>query len=595
MITKLTSLVKMAEAWNTSHTLVQPDGGKFLLMTALAEKLADKRLIYFGESHEQPEVVDLELKVLKILVEVAKSNGKGSVVNVFMEHFNFEQQDYLNQYMQGSINEEQLFKLYKESGSEGHDLEAYTNFITFARNNCTNVKLYAGFIPRKFAQRLVKEGEEPVLQELKTLGYLNTLSLPPGSENHYNFFESLISGRNLETDFQSVGERFKRIFPAQVLKDTAMATAIANSINNSTDTSDKFLVLAGAGHIDYRFGVPERVDSLNLVPKEETLILTVRDKDALTFTENSDLLKIEAFDSKFPGDVVLLYEQQSEDENLKEEIRAAYEKVASTAHKSGNLKLAAAVMTRLGYTKEQIDTAGIDAYNYQGVGCPHLFADIKEGAKVLDVGSGLGVDSFIAAGACGSTGSVIGIDISKGEVLHANTRAESRNSENTIFIQADMEKMPFPDNSFDNVISNGAFCLAPNKERAFREIHRVLKPGGSFSVCCTTLLTRLEDQVNWPVCMRVFMPLKDAESMLENIGFQAIKVDQSDSTMTLDIQVPEEELEQGEMKMQSSENSTQSEKKRQGVHVGSPEFSHLKDYDMDKLCARVTLIGTKPC
>ncbi len=55
MITKLTSLVKMAEAWNTSHTLVQPDGGKFLLMTALAGKLADKRVIYFGESHEQPE------------------------------------------------------------------------------------------------------------------------------------------------------------------------------------------------------------------------------------------------------------------------------------------------------------------------------------------------------------------------------------------------------------------------------------------------------------------------------------------------------------------------------------------------------------
>ena len=75
MITKLSSLVKMAEAWNTCHTLVQPDGGKYLLMTSLAEKLADKRLIYFGESHEVPEVVDLELKVLKLLVEAANYGG----------------------------------------------------------------------------------------------------------------------------------------------------------------------------------------------------------------------------------------------------------------------------------------------------------------------------------------------------------------------------------------------------------------------------------------------------------------------------------------------------------------------------------------
>ena len=193
-----------------------------------------------------------------------------------MEHFNFEQQDILNDYMKDNIDEAKLIELYKQSGGEGHDIKVYENFISFAKNNAKNVRLFAGFIPRKFAQRLVKEGEEIVLPELKTLGYVNKIGLSPGSENHYNFFESLISGRNIQTEFEEVGERFKRIFPAQVLKDTAMATVIGNAIKDSLDNNDKFLVIAGSGHIDYRFGVPERVDSFNLIPKEETIILTVR-------------------------------------------------------------------------------------------------------------------------------------------------------------------------------------------------------------------------------------------------------------------------------------------------------------------------------
>ena len=162
-------------------------------------------------------------------------------------------------------------------------------------------------------------------------------------------------------------------------------------------------------------------------------------------------------------------------------------------------------------------------YDYQGRGCPHSPAQISPGGAVLDIGSGLGVDSFIASAATGPKGSVTGLDISRGEVEHATTRARNRGLANVKFVNADMEKMPFEDNSFDVIVSNGAFCLAPNKETAFKEIYRVLKPGGRFSVSCTTNKVDLDTSVEWPICMRVFMPLRDTEPLLQNIGFLPTK------------------------------------------------------------------------
>lgn len=112
---------------------------------------------------------------------------------------------------------------------------------------------------------------------------------------------------------------------------------------------------------------------------------------------------------------------------------------------------------------------------------------------MLDLGSGLGVDSFIAAARTGEGGKVTGLDIAKSEVLHANKRAKERGiSDRVSFVLGDMEKMSFTDNEFDVVISNGAFCLAPNKKAAFSEIFRVLKPGGRFSVSTSTMKVNID-------------------------------------------------------------------------------------------------------
>lgn len=126
----------------------------------------------------------------------------------------------------------------------------------------------------------------------------------------------------------------------------------------------------------------------------------------------------------------------------------------------------------------------------------------------MDLGSGLGIDSFIASDRVGTNGKVTGLDISKNEVKHANARAKARGlEERTSFVHADMEKMPFEENSIDCVISNGAFCLAPNKEAAFSEIFRVLKPGGRMSVCTSTMKVKVDqaDGKKWPICMRMFI------------------------------------------------------------------------------------------
>lgn len=147
-----------------------------------------------------------------------------------------------------------------------------------------------------------------------------------------------------------------------------------------------------------------------------------------------------------------------------------------------------------------------------------------------------------------------------------------------------MERLPFEDNSFDVVISNGAFCLAPNKETAFQEIYRVLSPGGRMSICTSTVQQDLQPGVNWPICMQMFIHKSQLDPICSKVGFKDILVDDSNSLMSFSVPGLQEQIEE--------ENKKQNE--RYKVHVGSEEFSHLKDFNMNELCSRVILKGVKP-
>jgi ubiquinone/menaquinone biosynthesis C-methylase UbiE len=116
--------------------------------------------------------------------------------------------------------------------------------------------------------------------------------------------------------------------------------------------------------------------------------------------------------------------------------------------------------------------------SYCGVGNPFSLGPINRGETVLDIGCGAGVDTVVAAKMVGPEGRVIGIDMTPGMLARARKNLQGTSIQNVSFHRASAEDLPFPDESFDVVISNGVFNLIPDKARALEEVFRVLKPHG---------------------------------------------------------------------------------------------------------------------
>jgi len=597
-----------------SEPTPKPNFGK--ISKCPSKEIARHKLVFLGEIHSMPPIISFQRE---IQAEMSKQAGR---LNVILEHFSFDLQESLDRYMHDEINFEQLVDEYHSMGDEGHHLEPYRDLLEDAKRQ--GVHLHAGFLPRKYARMLMKDGEKPAL-EAASKWLPEDVNLD-SSDFHYNVFESLLSGRSIYNNGSADGnedemadepsDQFRKIFKAQVLKDEAMAHRVTRLIQKNDDEdeidNEKFLVIAGNGHLLHYCGVPERVlrenpemaadtclvisenttsDSLMGEDTRENGNLDGLDNDNNSNKEEEKAVDVSAFlKSRFgregsnPADFMYFYEipdEIREEWDVKEETKSAYDKVGDTANIPGNTLKAAWIMHSLGYTEEEFNAAGPDVYNFQGVGNPHFHAKIQKGETVLDVGSGLGIDSTIACHATGPGGLVVGIDISDNETKHALKRAKEQNL-NAHFMVADMENMSnkIPSNSIDVIISNGAFCLAPNKERAFRELYRVLKPGGRISICTTTTQKEnLKPGITWPLCMKMFIPKNDLKPLCENLGFMDVLVDDSNSEMSMEI--PDEILEE-------------SNPARSQVHVGGAEFDHLEDYDMDAICARVCVVATKP-
>jgi ubiquinone/menaquinone biosynthesis C-methylase UbiE len=133
------------------------------------------------------------------------------------------------------------------------------------------------------------------------------------------------------------------------------------------------------------------------------------------------------------------------------------------------------------------DYSTLEGYNSDadlGLGCglPTQFAKIKKGDVVVDLGSGAGNDCFIARHEVGASGKVIGIDFTPKMIERARINAEARGFNNVEFREGDIEHMPITSNIADVIVSNCVLNLVPNKDGVFKEILRVLKPGGHFSI-----------------------------------------------------------------------------------------------------------------
>ena len=172
---------------------------------------------------------------------------------------------------------------------------------------------------------------------------------------------------------------------------------------------------------------------------------------------------------------------------LREEIRKIYTAVSQEPERDFIFPTGRAWAEDLDYPPELANVPESAVQSFAGIANPFSLGRIEPGARVLDVGSGAGTDSLVAAQMVGPTGSVTGIDMTPEMLAKSPSNAAAMGLENVTFIEADAERLPFDDDSFDVVISNGVIDLIPDKDAVFSEIFRVLVPGGRIQIADITI------------------------------------------------------------------------------------------------------------
>jgi SAM-dependent methyltransferase len=191
--------------------------------------------------------------------------------------------------------------------------------------------------------------------------------------------------------------------------------------------------------------------------------------------------------------------------------------------------------TLMGYSEEEI--ASVPAGAVMGLGCgnPQAIAALQPGEVVLDLGSGAGFDSFLAARRVGDQGKVIGIDMTPDMIQLARENAQKGNYPNVEFRLGEIENMPVNDNSVDVILSNCVINLSPDKSAVYREAYRVLKTGGRLAISDMVASGEMppeikEDLALHSSCVSGALQVDELKGILTEAGFKEIQIKPKDES-----------------------------------------------------------------
>ena len=220
----------------------------------------------------------------------------------------------------------------------------------------------------------------------------------------------------------------------------------------------------------------------------------------------------------------------TEQETIRESVKQAYSLLAQNSDLSCCDSSNSEKLQRKGYSEIELRSLPESVIVMSdGCGNPTGLGKIKPGDVVLDLGSGGGIDVFLASKKVGPTGKVIGLDMTEDMVSRAQSNAAKLSFSNVVFKLGEIEKIPLGEDSVDVIMSNCVICLSTDKERVFKEMFRVLRPGGRLAIADEVALRPFSaaekaDPAKWCNCIAGAVTEKTYSEMLSNVGFQEVYV-----------------------------------------------------------------------